>query len=53
MGLDKTKYELHALALLLAGRFEHGIGLSHARCSAKEYLELSLAFPLFLLTDAL
>ncbi len=43
----------HALAFLLARRLEHGIGLADAGRGAEEYLQLSLAFSLFLFAGPL
>jgi hypothetical protein len=53
VGLDKADYDFHALAFLLSGGLEHGIGLADPRSGAEEDLELPLAFPLFLFAGPL
>ena len=51
VGLNETDHDLYALAFLLAGGLEHGIGLPHAGRGPEEDLELPFASPLLFLAD--
>ena len=46
VGLDETDDDVAPFGFRGAGRRKHGIGLAHAGCGAKKYLEFSA--PLFL-----